>query len=89
MMKLTSEEVLKIASLARLEPSPAEVEKLQAQLSGILNYIETLNTYRGVKALLYSGWFIAAFPSLFAVFFPSRASAEIGNSLGLSRSIGG
>jgi aspartyl-tRNA(Asn)/glutamyl-tRNA(Gln) amidotransferase subunit C len=42
-MKLTKEEVLKIANLARLELSPDDVEKYAGQLSAILNYVEKLN----------------------------------------------
>jgi aspartyl-tRNA(Asn)/glutamyl-tRNA(Gln) amidotransferase subunit C len=42
-MKLSKEEVLKIANLARLELSGAEVEKYGEQLSAILDYVETLN----------------------------------------------
>lgn len=42
-MKLTTQEVLKIASLARLEPGPEEVATLQEQLSKILGYVEKLN----------------------------------------------
>jgi len=42
-MKLSKEEVLKIANLARLELSPAEVEKYGDQLSAILDYVEALN----------------------------------------------
>lgn len=42
-MKLSKDEVLKIANLARLELSPGEVEKYGDQLSAILDYVETLN----------------------------------------------
>lgn len=42
-MKLSKDEVLKIANLARLELSPAEVEKYGDQLSAILDYVEALN----------------------------------------------
>ncbi len=42
-MKLSKDEVLKIANLARLELSPAEVETYGDQLSAILDYVETLN----------------------------------------------
>lgn len=42
-MKLSKDEVLKIANLARLELSAAEVEKYGDQLSAILDYVETLN----------------------------------------------
>lgn len=42
-MKLSPEEVKKIAHLARLAISDAEVEKFAGQLSSILNFIERLN----------------------------------------------
>ncbi|HSA58947.1 MAG TPA: Asp-tRNA(Asn)/Glu-tRNA(Gln) amidotransferase subunit GatC [bacterium] len=42
-MKLSKDEVLKIANLARLELSPAEVETYGGQLSAILDYVEALN----------------------------------------------
>lgn len=42
-MKLSHEEVLKIARLARLELTPAEVEGYAMQLSSILDYVEKLN----------------------------------------------
>jgi aspartyl-tRNA(Asn)/glutamyl-tRNA(Gln) amidotransferase subunit C len=42
-MKLSKEEVLKIANLARLELSEAEVGKYGDQLSAILEYVEMLN----------------------------------------------
>ncbi len=42
-MKLTQEEVGKIADLARLEFSGQELQAFQAQLSSILNYIEKLS----------------------------------------------
>ena len=41
-MKLTSQEVEKIANLARLGLSEAEKEKFAGQLSSILDYVETL-----------------------------------------------
>jgi aspartyl-tRNA(Asn)/glutamyl-tRNA(Gln) amidotransferase subunit C len=41
-MKITREEVLQVAKLARLELRPEEVEKLTTQLSSILEYVETL-----------------------------------------------
>lgn len=40
---LTREQVLKIAKLARLGITDAEVEKYQVQLSGIISYIDKLN----------------------------------------------
>jgi len=41
-MKLTKEEVQKIALLARLELKEAEIEKYQHQLSDILGYVNKL-----------------------------------------------
>lgn len=41
-MKLSSQQVLKIADLARLELSIAEVERYAMQLSSILDYVERL-----------------------------------------------
>lgn len=41
-MKITREEVLHVANLARLEFAPAEVDGLAAKLSGILEYVEKL-----------------------------------------------
>jgi len=42
-MKLSKEEVLKIAKLSRLELTEAEVEKFSGQLSDVLEYVEKLN----------------------------------------------
>jgi aspartyl-tRNA(Asn)/glutamyl-tRNA(Gln) amidotransferase subunit C len=42
-MKLTREQVLHVAKLARLGLSEKEVEKFQKELSGILDYVEMLN----------------------------------------------
>ena len=42
-MKIGREDVLRIAELAHLGLSPEEVEKFQAQLDGILTYIDKLN----------------------------------------------
>lgn len=42
-MKLTPEEVLKIARLARLKLQEADLEKFATQLSSILTYVERLN----------------------------------------------
>ncbi|MSQ29701.1 MAG: Asp-tRNA(Asn)/Glu-tRNA(Gln) amidotransferase subunit GatC [Dehalococcoidia bacterium] len=42
-MALTAEEVRHIATLARVAVSPEEVERLQAQLSGILEHFQVLN----------------------------------------------
>jgi aspartyl-tRNA(Asn)/glutamyl-tRNA(Gln) amidotransferase subunit C len=41
-MKLTREQVLHVAKLARLELSEAEVETFSRQLSAILGYVEQL-----------------------------------------------
>ncbi len=41
-MKLTKEEVQKIAELARIELAPAEIEKYRDQLSDILGYVNKL-----------------------------------------------
>lgn len=41
-MALTKEDVLKVAQLARIELTPAEVEKFQKQLSSVLGYVEQL-----------------------------------------------
>ncbi len=42
-MKITRQEVEHVAALARLELSEQEQEKLTAQLSNILTYVEKLN----------------------------------------------
>ncbi len=42
-MKLSREEVLKIAELARIQLSDDEVEKFATELSTILDYVEQLN----------------------------------------------
>lgn len=42
-MKLTHEEVKKIARLARLQLTEADLEKYATQLSAVLSYIERLN----------------------------------------------
>src|SRR5260221_4835794 len=44
MAKLTREEVLKLAKLARLDLSDDEVAKFQDELSEILQYVEQLQT---------------------------------------------
>lgn len=41
-MKITKEDVLRVAELAHLELSDAEVESLRAQLDSILSYIDKL-----------------------------------------------
>lgn len=42
-MKLTKEQVLHVAKLARLGLKEEEIEKFQKELSGILDYVEQLN----------------------------------------------
>lgn len=42
-MKISKEEVLRVAELAHLELTEAEVAKYQAQLDSILDYIAKLN----------------------------------------------
>ena len=42
-MKISREEVLRVAELAHLGLSPEEVEKFQTQLDEILTYIDKLN----------------------------------------------
>lgn len=51
-MKLSKEEVQKIADLARIELAPAEVEKYRDQLSDILGYVNKLQEVdtKGVEA---------------------------------------
>lgn len=44
MAKLSREDVLKLARLARLQLSEAEVEKYQTEISTLLEYMELLNT---------------------------------------------
>lgn len=40
---ISKEEVIKIANLARLELTETEIEKMQKDLAGILDYIDQLN----------------------------------------------
>ena len=42
-MKISIEDVLKVAALANLELTPAEVETYRGQLDDILTYIDKLN----------------------------------------------
>ncbi|MCU0605357.1 MAG: Asp-tRNA(Asn)/Glu-tRNA(Gln) amidotransferase subunit GatC [Desulfobacterales bacterium] len=42
-MKITKEEVLYVANLARLEIGAEEIEKLTGQIGGILDYVDQLN----------------------------------------------
>ena len=43
MSKLSNDDILKLASLARLRLTAAEVEKYKKELSSILEYVEVLN----------------------------------------------
>jgi aspartyl-tRNA(Asn)/glutamyl-tRNA(Gln) amidotransferase subunit C len=43
MAKLSRDDVLKLASLSKLRLSEAEIERLRAELSEILNYVEILD----------------------------------------------
>ncbi|MDO8529935.1 MAG: Asp-tRNA(Asn)/Glu-tRNA(Gln) amidotransferase subunit GatC [bacterium] len=47
---ISKEEVLKIAKLARLELTDVETEKMQKDLSGILDYFEVLKKAKGLPA---------------------------------------
>ena len=51
-MKITKEEVLHVAKLARLNMDEASVDKFAGQISTILEYMDTLNQVdtEGVKA---------------------------------------
>lgn len=42
-MKITKEDVLYVANLARLKVDAQEIDQLAEQLTGILDYMETLN----------------------------------------------
>jgi aspartyl-tRNA(Asn)/glutamyl-tRNA(Gln) amidotransferase subunit C len=42
-MKISREDVLRVAELANLELTPAEVDTYQAQLDQILGYVDKLN----------------------------------------------
>lgn len=52
MAKLTKKDVLYVASLARLRPTPVEVEKFQKQFSNVLGYMEKIKEIKtkGVDA---------------------------------------
>ena len=43
-MRLTKEEVIKLAKLSRLKLSDREVERFQNELSSILNYVKQLDS---------------------------------------------
>ena len=42
-MKITKEQVVRVADLARLELTPGEVDSMTVQLDRILSYVEKLN----------------------------------------------
>ena len=44
-MKITAEEVKKVALLSRLSFTDKEIEELEDSMSGILTYMEELNQY--------------------------------------------
>jgi aspartyl-tRNA(Asn)/glutamyl-tRNA(Gln) amidotransferase subunit C len=44
MSKLTRDDVLKLARLSRLKLTEEEIEKYRTELSGILEYVQMLNT---------------------------------------------
>jgi aspartyl-tRNA(Asn)/glutamyl-tRNA(Gln) amidotransferase subunit C len=50
-MKITRAEVEHIATLARLELTEAEIERLQSDLSKILEYVEQLNELDTTRVL--------------------------------------
>ncbi len=50
-MKITRAEVEHIATLARLELAEAEIERLQSDLSQILEYVEQLNELDTTRVL--------------------------------------
>ncbi|MBI5583999.1 MAG: Asp-tRNA(Asn)/Glu-tRNA(Gln) amidotransferase subunit GatC [Deltaproteobacteria bacterium] len=62
-MKLTPEEVLHIAQLARLHLSPEEVDLFSRQLNDILGYMEQLNALdtEGVEPTFHALHLINAF----------------------------
>ncbi|MCB9822708.1 Asp-tRNA(Asn)/Glu-tRNA(Gln) amidotransferase subunit GatC [Candidatus Nomurabacteria bacterium] len=43
-MKLSREDILKLAKLSRLDLTDAEVERFRAELSSILDYVEQLDS---------------------------------------------
>ena len=43
MMKITKEEVLHVANLARLELDDEEIERFAVQIGSVLEYVDTLN----------------------------------------------
>lgn len=48
-MKITKEEVIKLALLARLKVTEEEVEQYSTQLTDILNYSEQVQNFSGLK----------------------------------------
>jgi len=55
-MQLSADHVRKVASLARLKVSEAEVESLLGDLSAILNYVDMLNEIdtTGVRPMVHA-----------------------------------
>ncbi len=62
-MKITQEEVLRVASLARLELSDAEAGRMTGQLDAILSYVAKLDRLdtRGVEATTHPHQAVNAF----------------------------
>ena len=55
--KLTREEVLHVAKLARIEISEEEIEKYQVELKQLLNEVEKINTVTGYDdEILIANW---------------------------------
>lgn len=75
-MKITREEVLHVASLARLKLSPEEEEMLTGQLDKILQYVEKLNQLdtSKVEPLAHAVDVVNAFREDRVVPSPSRES---------------
>ena len=73
-MKITREEVLHVASLARLKLSPEEEEMLTGQLDKILQYVEKLDQLdtSNVEPLAHAVDVVNAFREDHVVPFPSR-----------------
>jgi aspartyl-tRNA(Asn)/glutamyl-tRNA(Gln) amidotransferase subunit C len=62
-MKITKEEVLYVAQLARLDLDEASIEKFAVQIGKILEYIETLNQVdtKGIKPTSHAIFLTNAF----------------------------
>lgn len=62
-MKITREEVLHVAGLARLEVAPEEVDGLAAKLSALLEYVEKLGELdlEGVEPMAHVHEIVNAF----------------------------